>query len=489
MHQKLIVILFIIGTKLQFKNKQMKGVFKEISFITISSFLGQLISLFLVLYVAKVLGPNDFGTLSYLISLTILFPVISGFGVPNAIFRFYNTISNEDKKEKKNVLSTGFFFVFTSSLLFSIITYLIIGFIKFDLILNYRFLFCLYGFTLSLTAILNIILRSKRDYKKTSFVSVSQPIIKSSIILFIIFFFKLSVSSILIANIISELFVFLYVIVNIEERIRINSFSYSRLIKFLRYGIAFLPHRIVTKGQDPLIKTFVLSIFGQDYVGMYALAQKINLPFSFIIDKIQFTWGPLKFDIKRKIKNPKYFFQKIAQSYISLISLATIVCIFSLLVFKSFGVFKLYYDVEYLTIILIVITFLRGNYYMYSTGIEFGKSMYMLPLSSTGYLFIIFISYNFVQFFHHSIFHLMIPIVFAELYSILLMRYYSKSMFFFKINFVTYFTTFLFALVCVIFCLKQNVLYFVALVIVSLISIYINRHSIKISKDLMASKL
>jgi O-antigen/teichoic acid export membrane protein len=467
----------------------MRGVFKEISYITISSFLGQFISLFVVFYVAKALGPFGFGELSYLMSITILFPVISGFGVPNAIFRFYNTIDDEDEKEKKIVLTTGFLFVLFSSLLLCTITYFILGSIEFDLISSYRFLFCVYGFIISLTYILNTIIRSKRDYKKISIISISHPLIKAIIILVIIFFSTLSVSSLLIANILSEFIILLYILVNIDEKINLNYFSFNRLKKIIKYGISFLPHRMVTKGQDPLIKSFILSFFGSDYVGIYAMAQKINLPFSFLIDRIQFIWGPLKFDIKKNVKKPKYHFQNITQSYISLISLVTITYIFSLLVLESYDVFKTYPGVEFLSAILTIVAFLKSNYYMYASGAEFGKNMYVLPLSDIGYFIIIFILYKYSPFFQHNIFHLMIPIIFAELYSIVLMRNYSNSKFYFKINFITGFTTFSFALICVLFCLNQYLTLFIPLFLVSSVSILINRNSIKLTKNLLGNKL
>ena len=467
----------------------MQGVLKEISFITISSFFGQLISLFLVFYVASALGSIAFGELSYLLSIIILFPVISGFGVPNAIFRFYNTLDNENENEKKIILSTGFFFVFFSSLLLCIIIYLILGFIQLDIIFDYRLICCLYGFILSLTSVLNVILRSKRDYKQTSLISVSQPIIKSALVLCTIFFLKLSVSSLLIVNIICESIILFYIIRKLEERIHLNHFSLARLISLMRYGISFVPHRIVSKGQDPLIKSFILSFFGKEYVGLYALAQKVNLPFSFIIDKIQFIWGPLKFDIKRNIEDPKYYFQKIAQGYISLISLVAITYIFFILAIEYFDLYKPYPGFEFLALILVLITFLRSNYYMYATGIEFGKNMYMLPFSSIGYVVIIFLCYKFIPFFSGSIFNLMIPIVIAELYSIVLMRYYSNRIFAVKINFTTYSTTIAFALLGVVFCLERDVRYVMFLLVVSLISIFVNRYSIKISKELLANKL
>lgn len=404
-----------------------QGVFREFSVISGAAILGQIVSLLISFFIAKQLGAVKFGEYSYLLSLTTLSPIICGLGIPNAIYRFYNTANSEEYRTK--VVSSGFFIVLSSSLIISAVLFFTIEFIDFKTLQDYKLSIISLTFLLSLNNLFNVILRASRDYKVTSILSISLPIIKGILILSLFFFDLIKISSlIIIANII-ELLSFSTILFFVVNKISFKQLCIKTVIKMFKYGSSFIPHKLLTKGQDPLIKSFVLRLIGPEAVGVYSLGQKIALPLGFIIDKFQFIWGPLKFNIKNENSNSKEIFSNLINAYIIVISVTSCIYMLAVTGIVESNLFPKYPGILSITLLFIILASLRGNYYMYGTGAEFGDNMRMLPLISGGYIAIIVLAGLLFSNYSLKLSYIFFPIILGEMYSIIIIRMYSKRVF------------------------------------------------------------
>ena len=411
---------------------KVQGVFREFSVISGTAIVGQIVSLLISFFIAQQLGVVKFGEYSYLLSLTTLGPIICGLGIPNAIYRFYNTAISEEYMTK--VISSGFFIVLSSSLIISATLFFTIEFIDIKTLKDYKLSIISLTFLLSLNNLFIVILRASRDYKVTSILSISQPIIKGILILSLFFSDLIGISPLLIIANIIELLSFSTILFFIVNKISLNQFCIKTVIKMFKYGSSFIPHKLLTKGQDPLIKSFVLSLIGPEAVGVYSLGQKIALPFGFIIDKFQFIWGPLKFNIKNEIGNSKEIFSNLITAYAIIISVTSCIYMLAVTGMAGFNLIPKYPGILSIALLFIILASLRGNYYMYGTGSEFGDNMRMLPLISGGYIGIIVLMGLLFSNYSLKLSYIFLPIILAEIYSILIIRMYSKRVFHFEIS-------------------------------------------------------
>ena len=433
---------------------KIRGVFKEFSVISSSAIAGQTLSLVISFFIAKQLGAVKFGEYSYLLALTTMGPIIYGLGIPNAIYRFYNTTNSIEYRIK--VVGSGLLTVLSSSLIISIALFFILGFIDLGILQEYKLSIISLTFFLSINNLFNVVLRASRDYKVTSFLSISQPVIKSILILILFLSNSLKISSLILVAISIEFISFLTVLYFIKKEISFKKISLNTIVRMFKYGSPFVPHKFLTKGQDPLIKSFVLSLIGPEAVGVYALGQKIALPFGFILDKFQFIWGPLKFSIKNEINNSKEIFSNLITVYVIITSIASCIYMFTISGIIGFDLIPKYPGVLPITFLFILVATLRGNYYMYGTGAEFGDSMKILPFVSGGYVGILILAKLLYSDFDLKLSYIFLPIILSELYSILMIRIYSKRVFTFEISLWTQAITLTLATSGVIYIFTSN---------------------------------
>lgn len=108
---------------MSFKSILANKVFKNFSYLTIGSILGQLLSFIAISLLTKLIKPEFYGVYTYLISQALLLVRISSFGNNNIVIR---KISRNESLTKSVSLSTLIYrlgFIFVSSLLYIIYDY------------------------------------------------------------------------------------------------------------------------------------------------------------------------------------------------------------------------------------------------------------------------------------------------------------------------------------------------------------------------------
>lgn len=414
----------------------MSKILKEFSFISVSSIIGQLISLASVFLISTTLGPDDYGKLNIILIPILILPIFLNLGIPNAVFRFFNT--SNDKIYKSKVLNTGILFSFVSSIIIGLIIFFLALIIQLPAYFDNTIpAIVLLSIVISNSNVLTTVLRANRDFKFISLVSIINPTVKILIVILLYFTKSMTFVSLLLANLITELLIFIFLITN--NNINIKKFSFSVLKNLLTYSVSFIPHKFFSKFNKPLFQILIARYLGYDYAGFFALAEKVSLPLSFLIDKIQFIWEPIKFQIHQKTNTRSIIFQTIIPNFIIIMLFVTSLYALFEANFLPYSIFKDYTETPVIAYFLIQLCFLRGLYYFAGTGIELSSIMYILPISSGGNLLIIFL-FNFISFEigYISLNILLLSLFISELYSIILVRLHSKKNIFIKFNYDTY---------------------------------------------------
>jgi len=403
----------------------MSKIFKEFSFISSSSLIGQLISLLSVLIITSSINSENFGKLTLIYIPTLILPIFLNLGISHAIFRFYNTSNNEN--DKSIVLNTGILFSILSSILIGAILFLLFQFISLPVYFNNtNFSIILISIFTSNNNILSTTLRANRDFKNISLISILNPIIKFSVIIFIQFTSKLNFNNILFSTLFSELIVFLYLIK--KHKIVSSKFSLPVLKEMLIYSNSFIPHKFFLKFKKPLIQILVSNYIGLNYTGYFALAEKMSLPLYFLIDKIQFVWEPVKFEIHKNKNKRSKVFQSIISNLIIIVLFITSFFSFVVFNFLPHSFYQGYEESIVIGYFLFQLCFLRSLYYLFGTGIELNKKMTILPFTSgISLLFLFLFNYIFYQFQIITINSFLISLFISDLISIFSVRFYSKK--------------------------------------------------------------
>ena len=158
--------------------------FKNTGWLFVSRISGMIASFFVGIYIARYLGPSQYGLLNYVISFTGIFSVFCSFGIDSILNR--ELVLNPEKKE--TLLGSGFFIKLIGSIISIILIFITIIFIKPDKITFILILISASSFIFNAFGVIDSYFQSQVLSKNTVKIQLLSLIIMSFLkILFIIF--------------------------------------------------------------------------------------------------------------------------------------------------------------------------------------------------------------------------------------------------------------------------------------------------------------
>lgn len=247
---------------------QGKELAKNTGILFIGKISTQFVSfLLLPLYTAK-LSTEQYGTLDlYTTIASILMPILS-LQLEQAIFRYFITAEDDEK----NILSSTAIFLFFSSLILTLV-YIPIAII---MSVEYAALVLMYYITLLFSTVIQQVPRGYGNYKiytLSAFLSSTIAILFS--VLFICVF-NMNIDGILIARIISAVFVVFYILIRCKlfNKIRIRYFKFSSLKSMLKYSVPLVFNQLGSWIVNYSDRVIIVSILDLGTNGIYAIANK-----------------------------------------------------------------------------------------------------------------------------------------------------------------------------------------------------------------------
>ena len=217
-----------------------KELVKNTLIISLGKLSTQIISFILLpLYTDKLL-PEEYGNYDFIVSISVFLVPIITMLLEESMFRFLIDAENNDEKEK--IISHTFIYNIISILLSIIVLF---AFFK---VFNYDLGKYIIVYTISSTFVALANALARGEGKMTLFSVANFTLSLLTIILSVIFIlvFKFGFISLVMASVIANISVSLFVFVklNIIQYISFKSFDLNYLVKMLKYSIPLVPNTI-----------------------------------------------------------------------------------------------------------------------------------------------------------------------------------------------------------------------------------------------------
>jgi O-antigen/teichoic acid export membrane protein len=193
---------------------------------------------------------------------------------------------------------------------------------------------------------------------------------------------KLKVDGVLLAGLITSLF---KALLYLSDSLRLFSLRFvntEAMKKLLSYGLPVIPHKL----QAQTITLFTIFIINHKLgivsAGMYAVAQKLAKPLSFIVGMVQQSWTPYKFEMHRTEQKPAIAFRNLISLYwILLLFLWGTLSLAIPFVFKLLINEKYWSGIPYVPFIMFL-SVSQGIYFTLMTGFELSDRQYLMVKGS-----------------------------------------------------------------------------------------------------------
>src|ERR1039458_9631989 len=327
-------------------------------------FVRSLSFILLPLY-SNLISTSEFGNYSLLMSVYAVVQVFFQFGMFGALNKFYIEEKSENKKLLifSSIINSIFiiasFLTFTLWLLSSQISVIVFNSPDFKNILTLTFVSLLFE---TLGFYILSLLKTMGLAKKVVIYSTSGAILNLLLNIFFVYYLRLSVYGIILAQVISGLVLLLLLLPLIKNQYvcRIDKEIFNIVIKF---SLPLILANLFMAGSN-VADRFILNIYsGREQVGLYSFAYRIALIMSILIASFSTAWSPYSLNLFYS-SDYKFTFGKVLNK------LVAVSCL-----------------------LLLVVSLLAGYLFdIHLFGISFFNSVYrpgivIIPIVMIGYLF------------------------------------------------------------------------------------------------------
>lgn len=380
--------------------KKIKELLKDVSFYGLSQVLSQAISFLLLPLYTQYLSPSDYGILALLGIITSIFGPLSLLGINGALFRYVGGEKLSEQQEKVYI-SNAFIMVTLNTAVLLIVGVIFSAFLS-DITFSSKEhthlvrLSLLAGAIGSLTSIPLAVLRVKRKVKGIVILNTIGLVLNIGLTIYFVAFLKRGLLGAIEASIISNSLNLLPLLYFIKD-VSLKHIRKTNSKELLSYGLPNVPHYLMALAFAYYTSFSLNKLVSTDELGLYSMAQKFALPFSLLMNSVQSSWNAYKFEILKNDENARETFRKFSRYLIAIYFLvfAATVCgggyLLNMATTKSYSVAATYIP----SISFIVLA--NALYYVYGTGISFGKNQNFAPLISfSGLIAVVATNYFFI---------------------------------------------------------------------------------------------
>lgn len=254
--------------------------FKNTGWLFTGKMTSMLAAFFVGAYVARYLGPTQYGLLSYAFSFTGLFAIFASLGIDSILNR--ELVSHSEEKER--LLGSGFLIKITGSIIAIILILIALFFIKTDLVTNALILISSFSFMFNAFGVIDIYFQSQVLAKNTVKIQITTLIITSVLkILFILL--KLPVIYFALAYLI-DAFVFAVGLIIIYKKVGLGitklKFDKKITIMLLKNSWPLILSGVAIAVYTKIDQVMIKNMLGNEAVGLYSVAVRISEVWYFI---------------------------------------------------------------------------------------------------------------------------------------------------------------------------------------------------------------
>lgn len=297
--------------------------FKNTGWLFTGKMTSMLAAFFVGAYVARYLGPAQYGLLSYAFSFTGLFAIFASLGIDSILNR--ELVSHSEEKER--LLGSGFLIKITGSIIAIILILIALFFIKTDLVTNALILISSFSFMFNAFGVIDIYFQSQVLAKNTVKIQITTLIITSVLkILFILL--KLPVIYFALAYLI-DAFVFAVGLIIIYKKVGLGitklKFDKKITIMLLKNSWPLIFSGIAGAIYMKIDQVMIKNMMGNESVGLYSVASKISEIWYFIPSLICASLFPAI--VNAKNTDEKVYEKRLTNLYSLMFYISTLIAI------------------------------------------------------------------------------------------------------------------------------------------------------------------
>lgn len=272
----------------------LKGLLKDASLYSMSSFLARGFSLITVPIYTRILTPADYGALDLLLSLTLFAPTIIGACLDQAVARFY--IAEKDINEKKKIASTVIFYnaialVIIIPLAMTASGFLSISWLDGQVSAGTVMLFFGYIVIHNIYYVANNQLKYLFLAKKFAICAVGNTIVSTALSLLFIVYFRWGVFGIFLGWTISQA-IFAILSLYFGREAYALTFSTPLLRKMLHYSMPLIPGSIAFFAIQWVDRYAINEFHGLAAAGIYGIGARLASLVKLFLMGFQGAWNP-----------------------------------------------------------------------------------------------------------------------------------------------------------------------------------------------------
>lgn len=270
----------------------------------------------LVPFYTRVFSVNDFGYVANIFSYIAILNVIFSAGFESGYFKFSSTLEVGTKKQN---FSHPFIIIFINSLFFCSLIFFNPGIVAnfFQIPGNFNFLLKYTSLILFFDAICLIPfakLRLERKAKKFGIIKIINIVINVGMNFLLVFYFKMGIEAVLIANVIASAATFLILIPIVFTNLE---FTYNKKLmkELFAFSLPVLPSGISTNIIQVIDRPVMLFLAGSAMVGIYQANYRLGIFMMLFVSVFDFAWRPF-FLSNANSPDAKQLFSKVMTLFI-----------------------------------------------------------------------------------------------------------------------------------------------------------------------------
>ena len=291
--------------------EKLKELSKDTAVYGISTMIGRFLGFMLFPIYTNVFSRAEYGYFTLVYAYLAFLNVVYIYGM-DAAFMKYTSLAEGD--EKRGTFSTPYLFVVGSTLLFSIIFYLLLEPISegMDLPIEYSNLLIYVIFILLFDTFALIpfsSLRLERKPQKFALIKITNIIINLSLNIILILVYGFGIEAIFISNLVASIFSFVALLPEIIKKLELQ-IDFVVLRKMLKFGIPYLAAAFTSTIVQVIDVPIVERLTDTATLGLYRASYKLGIFMMLFVQMFNFAWQPFFLE-NAKEENAKELFAKV----------------------------------------------------------------------------------------------------------------------------------------------------------------------------------
>lgn len=364
--------------------KKLLNLLSDAAVYGLSSLISQIVGFLLLPVLTRYLEPREFGIAVMLGIVSALFLPLANLGMSNAVFRRFNL--QPDEHVRARVIGTALVSVAISSAVVLAVTLAMAPQIA-GVLLGDSGSAALVRVSLVSAAAAAIgmvpfvALRAARRVRTAAAVNVSKVLLSVTVTLLLVVGWRQGVWGVVIGTLVGEVTLAM-VLVGLAWNSLWGGFDKTIWRQMAAYGLPFVPHHVQAVGVDLFGLYMVREMLGLGAAAMYGIATRFAKPVTFVVNAVQASWVPYKFQVHAEDADSKSFFQSTFTYYVAALSYLWV----GVALWGPDAVRLLigadYHQSAFLIWAVALIPVSQGLYYMSGTGIELSDNTRPMPLVS-----------------------------------------------------------------------------------------------------------